>query len=373
MNKESGLRTCKYRSKKRKMNFRLYIISIIIISACLFEVNLHGQALEKNRNRDSTTVSEIKSAEPLALSEFPNALSNDTIIEVKAGAVLNVGITSATCGGSIITNRLSDIIMVGLCWNSFPAPTVSHHKTLCTLDSASFIGNIANLYVDSLVFFRAFAITSYDTVYSEDKVFYTHRQDAVADADGNYYNTVKIGTQVWLAEDLKTTRFNDSTPITLLADHDKWAFSETPAYCWYANDSVSFSFPRGKLYNWFAVKTGKLCPVGWHVPSDMEWDTLKNFLGGGSIAGGKLKTRGTFFWRSPNNEATGESGFSAFPGGLRNAAGTFSYVTIFDCWWSSDEYSSYNAHSWYVYHGSGYLYKQTDSKSFGYSVRCLMD
>jgi uncharacterized protein (TIGR02145 family) len=329
--------------------------------------------LEKQHKNDSTAVSKEESAEPSAISDFSNASACDTIIEVKAGAVLNVGITSATSGGSILTNRLSDINTVGLCWNCLPEPTVYHHKIICTLDSASFIGNITNLLEDSLVFFRAFAITSYDTVYSEDKVFYTHRQDAVADADGNYYNTVKIGTQIWLGEDLKTTRLNDGTPITLLKENDKWAFNETPAYCWYANDSVSFSFPRGKLYNWFAVKTGKLCPTGWHIPSDMEWITLKNFLGGDSIAGGKLKTRGTFFWRSPNIMATGESGFSAFPGGLRNAAGAFSYVTIFNCWWSTDEYSSANANSWYVYHGSGYLYKQVALKPFGYSVRCLKD
>ena len=133
----------------------------------------------------------------------------------------------------------------------------------------------------------------------------------IADIDGNIYNTVIIGTQVWMKENLKATKLNDGTNILLETDNATWISLTDPAYCWYNNDASSYKNTYGALYNWFTVETGKLCPTGWHVPSDAEWFTLIDFLGGESVAGGKLKEIGNTHWNSPNTGATDEYGFTA--------------------------------------------------------------
>lgn len=115
--------------------------------------------------------------------------------------------------------------------------------------------------------------------------------DTVLDIDGNVYRTVTIGTQVWMVENLKTTRLNDGTPLQLVPFPSVWRRTVDPAYCWRQNDS-SYKEPFGALYNWHAVRTGKLAPPGWHVPTDEDWTILTSFLGGDSIAGGKLKEAG---------------------------------------------------------------------------------
>jgi len=194
----------------------------------------------------------------------------------------------------------------------------------------------------------------------------------VTDVDGNKYNTVKIGKQTWMKENLKTTKFNDGTGIPILTNNRKWIKLRTPSYCYYDNNAAKYKSTYGALYNWYAVNTYKLCPEGWHVPSDAEWQVLVYYLGGDDIAGGKMKEAGTKHWESPN-EATNESGFSALPGGYRFSYGDFGNQGYNEIWWSSAEYDSGGA--WYrglgcsesvVYRGYGY-------KEYGFSVRCLRD
>ena len=122
----------------------------------------------------------------------------------------------------------------------------------------------------------------------------------VQDIDGNNYLTVTIGTQIWMAENLRTTKYNDGTAIPLVTDNTTWANLTTPAYCWYNNDAKTNGSTYGALYNWYSVNTKKLCPTGWHVPNDTEWTTLTTYLGGTAVAGGKLKETGTAHWYSPN-------------------------------------------------------------------------
>jgi len=122
----------------------------------------------------------------------------------------------------------------------------------------------------------------------------------VTDIDGNVYDTVKIGTQIWIIENLKTTKYNDGTSIPMVTDSAAWINLTTPGYCWHKNTSASYKNTYGALYNWYAVNTGKLAPKGWHVPSDAEWTTLITYLGGDSIAGGKMKETGMSHWFSPN-------------------------------------------------------------------------
>jgi uncharacterized protein (TIGR02145 family) len=196
---------------------------------------------------------------------------------------------------------------------------------------------------------------------------------AVKDADGNSYNVVKIGTQVWMTENLKTTKLNDGTAISLVPDANLWKTSATPGYCWYNNDATVNKNKYGALYNWLTVGTNKICPKGWHVPADAEWTALTTFLGGEKIAGGKLREKGTAHWQSPNTGATNESGFNALPGGYRNNSGGYANTGFFGFWWASTEYVP--TASWATSIGceGSTVLKLFSLKKNGYSVRCIKD
>lgn len=193
------------------------------------------------------------------------------------------------------------------------------------------------------------------------------------DGDGNEYDTVVIGTQVWLAEDLKTTKYNNGVSIPLVTDNNQWSSMSSAAFCWYNNDpSVKENY--GGLYNWWAVNVSFLCPIGYHVPKKEEWETLINYLGGEETAGDKLKATGTQFW-STGNHATNETGFTAMPGGWCSPNdGTFASLGWSGSWWSSspglDDYSSWRVDMYASWSGA---YLMGLSKKAGFSVRCIKD
>jgi uncharacterized protein (TIGR02145 family) len=149
--------------------------------------------------------------------------------------------------------------------------------------------------------------------------------DTVLDIDGNVYRAVSIGTQVWMGEDLRTTRYNDGTSIPYVTDTAEWASLYSDAFCW-ANNEDSNKTIYGALYNWYTTNTGKLCPVGWHVSTSDDWEILVDYCGGWEIAGGKLKETGTVHWDAPNVGATDEFGFTAIPAGGRGCNGKFSIL-----------------------------------------------
>jgi uncharacterized protein (TIGR02145 family) len=193
----------------------------------------------------------------------------------------------------------------------------------------------------------------------------------VSDIDGNTYETVKIGSQIWMSENLKTSKYRDGSPIPTNLDDVKWANTSSGAYAIYNNDPANNS-TYGKLYNWYAVTDRRdLCPTGYHVPSDEEWSILENFLGGTNVAGGKMKT--ATGWKSPYVKATNESGWSGLPGGYRTNNGVYSSVTYYGYWWSTAESSS--SSSWYRYLGmdNGNSIRYSYNNQAGFSVRCLMD
>jgi uncharacterized protein (TIGR02145 family) len=195
----------------------------------------------------------------------------------------------------------------------------------------------------------------------------------VNDKDGNVYHTITIGTQVWMDENLKTTRFNDGTYIPLVTDTTIWSNLDTIGYCWFENDSLTYKNPYGALYNWYTINTGKLCPSGWHVPTDTEWTTLTTYLGGESEAGGKLKELGLIHWSYPNSGADNSSGFTALPGGSRLGNGTFNAFGIDGYWWSSTEYNG--SYAWYrcMTNQLSSVSRYSFYKQYGFSVRCVKD
>ena len=208
--------------------------------------------------------------------------------------------------------------------------------------------------------------------------FYSCEKDkleTVTDFDGNVYNTVRIGTQIWMAENLKTTKFNDGADIPLVTDYSEWGNLTSPGYCWYNNDKYTYGGIYGALYNWYTVNTGKLCPEGWHVPSDVEWNVLENYLGGETVAGGKLKEAGTEHWEYPNTGATNVSGFTALPGSGRYQSEMFTEIGFFGNWWSSsqeDQGFPYSVYRNLTYFDGG-IYWGGSGISDGLSVRCIKD
>jgi uncharacterized protein (TIGR02145 family) len=190
------------------------------------------------------------------------------------------------------------------------------------------------------------------------------------DKDSNAYKTITIGHQTWMAENLKVTKYNDGTAILNVTDALEWDALNIGAYCNYENLESNDSI-YGRLYNWHAVNSGKLCPKGWHVPTNADWDTLINFVGGDSLAGGKLKA--TAFWVSPNSWADNSSGFSALPGGRRYNYGLFSAKENYGYWWSSSYRNSRYAWFYYLCYNSRSVSKNYRDKSVGFSVRCIKD
>jgi uncharacterized protein (TIGR02145 family) len=196
----------------------------------------------------------------------------------------------------------------------------------------------------------------------------------ITDVEGNNYNIVTIGTQTWMAENLKTTKYNDGTNIPLVTNGTTWGTLTTPAYCWYNNDEAGNKITYGALYNWYTVNSGKLCPSGWHIPDNSEWTTLTDYLGGQSIAGGKLKETGTAHWTTPNTGATDEVFFTGLPAGSRGGAGVFGNIGNYGYWWTANAHSVDPLYAWgFVLQynlpeviRADYYYKRD-----GFSVRCI--
>ena len=194
--------------------------------------------------------------------------------------------------------------------------------------------------------------------------------------------SVNIGTKTWTTKNLDVATYSDGTVIPQVTDPTAWASLTTGAWCYYNNDAANGT-TYGKLYNWYAVAgihdkdpntpNKKLAPTGYHIPSDAEWTTLTTYLGGESIAGGKMKATGTSFWVSPNQDATNSSGFTGLPGGFRDYVGTFNNIGDYGYWWSSSE--DYTSIAWFRYlnYNDGTAYRNYYNKYFGFSVRCLRD
>jgi uncharacterized protein (TIGR02145 family) len=228
------------------------------------------------------------------------------------------------------------------------------------------MNKIFKSYLLSIILFGLMILVSCD----KDKP----QSDLPVDGDGNEYDTIVIGTQTWLMENLKTTKYINGIPIYLVTDNSKWITWPVGAYCWYENN-LDYKDTYGALYNWNAVSLDLLCPAGYHVPTDKEWGTLIYYLGGEEIAGGKLKATGTEFWAVPNQFATNESGFSALPGGYReHNGGSFNQIRYTGTWWtSSPGLNEDNGRRVDIYHYYSAAYLMGISKKAGVSVRCIKD
>jgi uncharacterized protein (TIGR02145 family) len=197
---------------------------------------------------------------------------------------------------------------------------------------------------------------------------------ACIDGDNNNYPVVQIGDRLWMAENLKTTKYNNGTIIPLVTNNAIWQNLSTGAYSWYNNNETLYKKTYGALYNWYSMDTKNICPAGWHVPTNNEWSALETYLGGYSVAGGKMKEVGIAQWDSPNTDATNSSGFSALPGGGRIEDGSFTELGIGGYFWSSSQASETEVCGRGLWYDDAELNGDCDTfKNYGLSVRCIRD
>ena len=204
---------------------------------------------------------------------------------------------------------------------------------------------------------------------------------------GISYTMVPVGSQCWLKENLRTTKFNDGTNIPKVIDPYIWPTLTTPGYCWFNNDSLTYSATYGALYNWYAVNTGKLCPIGWHVPSDAEWKTMEIYLGmtqidadntgwsRGTNEGSKLAGNSSLWVNGALelNSAFGTSGFTALPGGYRDYGnGQYDSTNYLGRWWNTG-YDADHAYARGIDYNKTTINRTPINKHYGLSVRCLRD
>jgi len=260
-------------------------------------------------------------------------------------------------------------------------PTDKYGKSV-TSNQNPFTGNkntnvsidISGLSIGTNYHFRVKTENSLGTVYGNDMTFTT--VGLIIDNDGNVYQPVTIGRQVWMKENLKTTKYVNGDPITEITDATQWNNLKTGAYCNYDNN-MNTANTYGRLYNWYAVNDNrKICPAGWHVPYDSDWTILTNYLGGENIAGGKLKEAGTTHWISPNLNATNETGFTALPGGRRLSFPdeTCHFIEIGEngYWWSAVTAANL---AWYrsMLYKYGFVNRNGHHWRTGHSIRCIKD
>jgi uncharacterized protein (TIGR02145 family) len=202
---------------------------------------------------------------------------------------------------------------------------------------------------------------------------YSIYPNTVMDIDGNIYHTVTIGSQVWMAENLKVTHYRNGDPIPNVTVDADWGHLATGKYCNYNNDFNNAAV-YGSLYNWYSVNDSRnIAPAGWHVPSDAELQTLIDYLGGSDVAGGKMKETGTTHWQSPNTGATNESDFSAMPCGYRYYTGSYNGIGEYAFYWSSSMYAKLGGLGLELEYNNSAGTRLTDDERHGFSIRCIKD
>jgi uncharacterized protein (TIGR02145 family) len=287
----------------------------------------------------------------------------------------SVTATTAVTGGDVTADGGGTITARGVCYGTTQNPDLTASFTTDGTGTGAFTSNLSGLTAGTLYYVRAYATNAAGTAYGTQVQFLT----MVSDAEGNLYKTVIIGNQVWMAENLKTKKYNDNSNITPVTDPTVWAGLTSEAYCWYDNDEATNKPIYGALYNWYAVDKGNLCPTGWHVPTDADFMTMEMFLGmtqgqaeafgdRGTDQGAKLKN--TTGWATGEN-GTNTSGFSALPGGFRYYGGNFWNLGTLTYFWTSSPSSTSDAFQRRLDGSKSTVFRERTLKQAGKYVRCL--
>ena len=299
-----------------------------------------------------------------------------TLPILSTNEVTNISFSGATCGGNITSDGGAKTISRGICWNTIGNPTILDFISENGTGIGNFTCEMNNLIPITTYYVRAFATNSVGTEYGNTFSF-TTSAEIITDIDGNIYHTIRIGTQIWMLENLTTTKFRNgelietTNPATLPVTGDN-----NGPYQWAYNGNETNAGIYGRLYSWNAVIDSRfICPVGWHIPSEAEWTILTEFLGGEEVAGGKIKESGSGLWTDPNTGATNTSGFKALPAGIHAFnTGEFQGLGKWTGWWSSTERNLYGVYCRYLNNDFAGLYTSSNyTKEYAYSIRCIRD
>lgn len=305
---------------------------------------------------------------------------NISLSLLSTSAVSLISGTTAVCGGNITEDGNDPVTQRGICWSISQYPDTTGSKIILGSGIGSFSGTLTGLIDATTYYVRSYAVNSAGVAYGNQVQFTTAAK--VSDASGNLYNSVGIGNQIWMAENLNTAKYSDGTYIPNESIDVTWNGLSSGARCYYNNDSSAYASTRGALYNWYAASDARnLCPSGWHVPSDDEFKTLEIYLGispvdadltgfRGTDQGSQLKS--TTGWNSDGN-GTNTSGFNGLPIGFREIGGSFTDYTYTINLWSNSEYNLSNAWFRQLYSGSAQVLRNNSDKKRGFSVRCLKD
>jgi len=281
--------------------------------------------------------------------------------------------TEATVGCTAESDGGADIIC-GIYMGTSQNPETTGIQFQIGSETGIFLGQVTGLTANTQYFIKAYAINSEGESLGDEISFTT--PETIMDLQENVYNTVKIGDQLWMAENLQTTTYQNGEVIetTSPATFDISAES-SPKYQWAYDGMVNNGSAYGLLYTWHTVTDNrKICPTGWHIPDDAEWTLLETTLGGFSIAGSKLKESGNSHWISPYNiDATNESCFRALPGGYKNETGAFSYLENYGYWWSSTQGDVNSSWARSLNVQAAQVTRIDFIKNNGASVRCVKD
>ena len=275
--------------------------------------------------------------------------------------VFAVGQTTAQSGGMITSDGGDGITARGVCWSTAPNPTIADSKTEDGTGTGEFKSILTGLIINTTYYVRAYASNRVGTAYgfeSRFKMILPSYVNPITDIDGNVYNTVTIGTQVWLKENLKTARYRNGDLIATGLNDAEWEVATAGAYAMYNNDPRN-NDAYGKLYNWYAVADPRnIAPAGWHIPTEAEWNKLINYLGG---------------WYSAAIKLQKASGFNALASGSRYSSGLFNGVGSMHTWWSSTETNTNRARVQSIYPNWNETGLLSQDKKVGYAIRCIKD
>ena len=290
---------------------------------------------------------------------------------VTTATVTSITAFSASSGGNVTDAGNGTISARGVCWATTSGPTIAGSHTTDATGTGSFTSTLTELAGSTTYYVRAYATNAAGTSYGGELTFTTF---AATDADGNNYSSVVIGAQTWLVENLKTTRYNNGDLIGTTATMTQDITAEvSPKYQWPCNGSETNVADYGRFYTYYTVTDSRgVCPTGWHVPADAEWETMKTFLGGETPAGTKIKETGTAHWQGPNAFATNETGFTARGGGFRQVDGIYVSLTITGYFWSTTPGTAPDmAYGQGLHWNDALLLKGGYFRNDGVSVRCL--
>jgi len=306
----------------------------------------------------------------------PTPVDNSTVPILTTSNASSVNQTTSVNGGSISSDGGATVTARGICWSSTNTnPTITDSKSSNGSGTGSFSYTIKGLTPSSSVYVRAYATNKKGTAYGNAISFTTLPYGSATDIDGNVYRTINIGTQTWMVENLKTTKFNDGTSIPNVTSDASWSALTTPGYCFMSNDAATYKATYGALYNWYTVNTGKLAPAGWHVPTDADWMKILGYCGGFDYAGNILKEAGTTHWVSDGYyiyNVTNETGFTGLPAGYRQSSdGQFFNLGRNGMMWELEAYSSTQSSGWHLNYLAECLQTLISPKGSGFSVRCV--